>query len=1031
MKGKFSINWIAVLLATVILAVLCVIFFRENIPVFGTVIPKDKEVLVRYYACSLALCTNGCGSEMVKNLCLYNDSVTHECTGAPNTGYKWCQDFCVNPPPDWPHDSDGNPIIPPDGPNITCGKTYPLSLPLGEVYLKGNYRAQQIGARESAVLHYYTETNDIINTLNNRGNFPTPSDIIPDVCRNKLHNYFYPGLIWTIDKELVIGISFGTTNTEGVGWILLDPIQAIEKYGCYYYSIPVEGGWPMSTGYGFYRCKFHGDLKIWSIWRNDGCADAFFNSSIGSPPKFTLDVHNSADMKECNDRPGDKKCQVIYNGSTAKFDADITNELGTGSSFTLSIDYYIHDGVTNTKESNDGSLGCVLPCEGNFNPNGGDFIVPDFGKTGNSTLSLTPTALGEYEIYVRADKPDKYDSQLDKITLKVVDFNVYFLPKELDVVEDYVAKDEKGSFTVEIHNQIDESKDFTLSYTCDDGSDGTCDCVDADDESIDGKVLTVDGDDYGDLEIKCSSSDPGDYTIRVSATTDDKTKWTKNSAMLHVLECYGDISLSFSENSVDSGKSLKITADGLSGCDGEPIDFYVNYEDELSIGSCSIGEGKTGCSLDRTTNSLGTYTIYARINKNPCNTDPCPSGLDKDYDDDGERTSASLTINEHSRKKRTVVENTEGTIWHCCAGCFDNINVAHMCQRCCGTFGWSVCNAQDCCDPQSCGVPAAMGLAASASSSICCVSGKDEHSSGPGNVPCLSTDTRNDHKLTIDFYYSGYVQNPKNFYDSLSYMDSDHVVHDFYTYFEHQAPGSKDDCYGGASAPQPLQDLKKYVNWVDSPWGKNCKFNGSSEEDYVVYYGKSWIFLRITPSGESRPVYGIASSFYTYTGNFINVLLHKKTGEWIHIGSISDATGGEIIRPSGKWAWDDIDSILLGFGQGSGVGYLYHLELLTKGGNDIPFCTEGNDNQYYRTVDDGKKCYWGVDCPTSGTGWTGKESYSVGPFLEYGCDCSSGTCGNGYCKTGNFCYSDVKCINGGWNGTLTKCTGTCTSTGCA
>jgi len=293
--------------------------------------------------------------------------------------------------------------------------------------------------------------------------------------------------------------------------------------------------------------------------------------------------------------------------------------------------------------------------------------------------------------------------------------------------------------------------------------------------------------------------------------------------------------------------------------------------------------------------------------------------------------------------------------------------------------------------------------------------------------------------MTTDFYFSGSVNNPKNFYDDRSWFTgAEHTEHVTYTYFEDQRPGSIDDCYGGSSAPQPLQDLKNYVKYVtDSPWGKACYF--TPEKKYYMYYSKSWIFIRLAQPGSSRPIYGIEGVARSPYAERYEILLHNKGGEWIHAGSIlgSDYYVNERLRPSG-WSWDNVDAMLIGFWNPGSAGQLHYLGLLTKGSN-VTFCKDGSANEYYRTVDDGKKCYWGVDCPTSGTGWTGKLSKGVGPFKYTddsvdvnigGCDCSSGDCDKGYCKSGNFCYSDVKCMNGGWNGTLTKCTGTCSSTGC-
>ena len=105
----------------------------------------------------------------------------------------------------------------------------------------------------------------------------------------------------------------------------------------------------------------------------------------------------------------------------------------------------------------------------------------------------------------------------------------------------------------------------------------------------------------------------------------------------------------------------------------------------------------------------------------------------------------------------------------------------------------------------------------------------------------------------------------------------------------------------------------------------------------------------------------------------------------------------------------------------------------------MPYCTEGGDNPFKRILDDGKTCYWDLDCDNYGRGWSSEKVTAIKPLYETEalCDCSlTGTCGEGYCTfTENgktYCYYGVKCAYGGWwpEG-LVECTGgECRADGC-
>jgi hypothetical protein len=453
--------------------------------------------------------------------------------------------------------------------------------------------------------------------------------------KGELGTYDFTGRIWVHMPSYVFvpGTSYNypfVIILTGSGDILLNEEDATEKFGCF-------GNSMLS---GFQQCEFREKLNIWTSYSGTNIGgDVFINSTIGSPGKFTLDIQRSEGMNECS--PPNSRCEVIYLGETAKFDANITNDLGTGSTFTLSVHSYYHIDKDGVNKSEDGTLGCIKPCMDNFNPNGDDFNVAD-GDTNTSILSLTPTERGTYKIYVRANKPDGYDSQLNLITLRVVDFDVYFLPPENVTVK----KNEIGNFNIEIYNHVEERKNFTLTYSCT----GGCTCFNVSNQPFDGTVLTVDGDSPGFTTISCSSPNLGQHIIRVEARTDDIIRRTVDcgepcikSVTLKVQKCNGNISLSISTsypvppNTVYQGTEFRATASNLADCSGEKVDFAIN-DPTNKIGSCIITTGNDRCSKDFTADtadySLGDHNFYALIEKTG----------DGDYTDTGENDTKVLTV---------------------------------------------------------------------------------------------------------------------------------------------------------------------------------------------------------------------------------------------------------------------------------------------------------------------------------------------------------------------------------------------------
>jgi hypothetical protein len=301
--------------------------------------------------------------------------------------------------------------------------------------------------------------------------------------------------------------------------------------------------------------------------------------------------------------------------------------------------------------------------------------------------------------------------------------------------------------------------------------------------------------------------------------------------------------------------------------------------------------------------------------------------------------------------------------------------------------GWSSTDCTDACSPQTCWQDPVKNECARYSN-ICCVNNKDFYSPGPSGGPaCLSPET-NSHNDENNYFEWTETDNPRNV-----------LVND------------------GTAA--------------------NIKFNGR---------------LNIKISDEGRPVYGVkliakrSSScsctgrcpspecpFYIYLSNFTDVVY--SSGTLCTSSNFKDF----IFRPTdGSWSWNNVVTITL-----DNCLDVDYVGLLTKGA-DIPYCTEGNATDYYRTVDDGKSCYWGLYCPMNGRGWRWEgKSTSIGPLVnvdnpltDVSCDCGNGSCGNGFCEKtigeNRLCYYDAKCRHGGWVGIRDECNPgeTCTSEGC-
>jgi len=1045
----------------------------QGLPYVCEIFRNPKEDLVRYYACSLALCTHGCPSNededhVVNEICLEQDCTTKECINP-------CYSYCETPPTSWPaRDSRW------DDPGGICGKSYDMDLSLEQEELKGCYDIDvdiNIWGSDQG-WSYITEVYDVMKKL-----FPDffyfdseglHYELIDDNCNRKREvgneNQYYPGLIFDKIEKLVWYEPRWQRNEweiKGTGGIFLKSDELGGVIRCI--DVPVEHTIidifgveiPTSTDApGYYSCLLRGGLKIWSDYKegSDGCGDVWIGISDPGPGTFDLEV-----------TPREK---TVRAGEPADFDVKIKNRLGSGSSFFLSISSCSYNEGGDCDSSN---LGCDLGCESSFTSSSLEIAN---GNSDSSTLTLTPIENGKYEITVNARPTAAYGSKPATITLNVVDLSVTLTPYENNVQADKI-----GHYTVTVNNLLEFEDDFDLSYTC--VGDG-CTCQFPNGEST-FTLQSVGAGSSKDTYIECLSSSVGTYDVTVNAKAVSQGVEGSGKAVLNVFKCLVDkdeISLTTNSPVESGGDKLILTVYGLESCDGVKISFAVNYPD-LVFDSCDVPcdgytneETKDSFYKRYIANSPGTYTIYAKID------------LDGEY-----IVSDTLDINSPSMDD---VERIDPGIVNKCAfnldsgGCWIyGVDICDQCGDCWGFlggegnldfFGWCtrspyVMNCLNYFDPQT---YMSRGGTYADNSNICCMDPSitpDEYSSGPSGVPCLSPDTNTHHDRTENWWYGSYecyglgcllgeewgVDNSRNT------LVKDKRYATFKTFWCNENP----DCTGANGGVDPPDSLSSAVcvDGTDAgfPGYRVCKLSPSFSTANDWY--TSWQYINV--SEDSRPVYGVQLIVYYSifcgpdlvgaSANF-DLYLHEKDGSWFKIDSL--LVGGSLMScaeptsiewyeifditpdPSSQWSWSNIDALLIAFKNADYLttssfdaerpAYVDYIGLLTKDSENTPFCTEGNTNDYYRIVDDGKTCYWNLGCSLTGTGWWGSPTNGIGPFIDtktknvlggFICD-DCGTCGDGYCKYNDYCYYDVKCTNGGWRGTLIECSGTCTAQGC-
>jgi len=941
----------------------------------------EKTKFVRYYACSLALCTRGCGSDVVNEICLENDTTTPECD-------LGCQDICDDNPFDWPTDRESEWSNPSGG--VVCGKPFPLNLHLEtEVPMRGCIYLGQVNIDgDSNYIRTDTETNQIIDKIQEVGEeFPESygSDGLLDSRGGCI---IFGPTAWSWCMTLGGIYQIGTPEQKyerccvdlGSGGIMLDPTDIYEKYSCFDKRLP----WiPLTTidCPGFYQCVFKpGDLTLTSDWEKNGQADILITSGPIEDWGFEIEASPSLQSMTLDD-------------TTATFTVEITNNLGD-TSFTLSIDNSLStfpDGTT---------LACT------FDPT--PLSVED-GDADESTMTCTPSSPGDYDIWIRVSPRTGVASEYARVTLKVVNFELEIIKpssKHLDI-----GKNVDAEFEVRITNEMGEEVTFQLNH--DYSGPGILDC------SFIPTSLTIAHGGSGISKLSCYSATEGDYTISVWSEVGSIRK--SDGATITVLECWGDLKLTIDTETIESGDTFTVKAEGLSGCEDRSVSLSVNYP-ELDIGYCDNWVGGV-CEKTFIANTPGVYTLYGFVRLIGSGTG----------DDPREMNTTDLTISVDAPPGKDVDLGNCFFAWGGHGACaWPCGGYPGMCDYCkgnqyCGiplVNGWLPQNCEDKLDPQTNG--------GAMFANICCLYNSDYYDNGPDDVPCFTTDTYTTDYGSNGFFWSntltwvGRVNNPRD----LLVLDSNYARLENY-----QTCRTDSDCgcgWGPILPDLPVKDCDGIEQEtilttecdedIYSPTYSYCVFSGTNEAFLA------WMYIRINPYGSYRPIYGL--DIY-YKGCMqsaeirnvdLNIYVHNSAG-WSYkytLQTTNQAGGATRITPgSSQWTWDEADGILIGLAQGTEEGCIDidYIGLLTTDGA-TPYCTDG-DSMFNRVVDNGVRCYWDTNC-NSGGGWGNyKLSEGVGAVSE--CSCTDGSCGRGYCEKiaggRNFCYYEVECANGGWRNT--------------
>ena len=979
-----------VILCLAVAFVMIYIFWTNTPSVVITKLYPEKSRLVRYMACSLAICTKGCdGSDpTVENICLENFTDTPECDIE-------CKSACE-------YLSGGD--LP--GPGEACGRSYTLQLTIEGGGILGGAPLRGIYTRWfslTAGCGSCTDAKDLM-TYMKEGFFPRCGPPPLYIFLTMLpHSWIWTqtsipcvGILCPITRssagafpnlpepsdivssaELYGGI-FDTDSEackHGSGKICLEPEVARATFGCYEESpfkdqLPLVG-WSPSASFcggdmGYYQCKFQGDLYIWSQLKDPDDTDkanVYINSTIPEPGYYTVDV-TPTDVV-VSETPE----EVLYG-------IVIKNQLGTPKTFYIDFGYgvepdienicsfYVDDELKNSVwiDSEDEEI-VELRCDIPEEPSGNLF------KKNTIPISVWPAGEGRVE-------PNVY--------LTIIDFGIEVVPLDPDDFPNgdraTVGLGELANYNVTITNKFNEKQTFGLWNDTDDN----VDCIDLP------EFTDVDGYESKTIIMRCSSDDEGEYNIIVTAEHTTTGLKKDDSVRLRAARCRGNLHLG-APASVSSGTGFEIKASGFEGCDEEVIELRFIHSELGPDYYCTPDPPGEVCDFSFVAQSPGIYRVYGNMTIS------------------GEIKTNTTTITITNRADNPAKkEDRSGACWFNWISpqlgaytiCRDpNYKVTCECtQNYNGEEGYD-----HCCDPQDC-----WGTSISASN-LCCsgltLGGRDVYYPGPkcwgdGCVPCLSPD-----------FYTGYPCDevwPHNCGP--------------YTYISQYAiQMSPDYCQSNDGCRRNIL-IKGDTNL---PGFARGYVEFTQDNSYIQ------IDIRTGSIAEDlkpRPIHGVQVVALNYTTdesyaqthepvNFDLYLLDEDENEIYHEKKsvkVSDFTDYNFYAKLGyeQWVWDNVKRIRI---EGEAGLLIDYIGLLSAEG--VPYCSYG-DAPTNRIVNDGTTCFWNLDCADfNKNGWDGEEDTTVGAVGE--CDCSSGTCGRGYCEypLGNgksICYHFVECAHGGW-----------------
>jgi hypothetical protein len=1029
------------------------IFVALVLPGFSDMLPLEnpllqgKDAFVRYYACSLAICTRGCGWFSSNNdICLKRNiwgnctmtCKTEICDKKPNFGNCGNKGMCCNDTYSIYVSLKGNAkfwskyeYIPPMNPSPM--PRYASLFPI--VYAQGG-----------ALLSAETEIDKIMEKFSNNEKKPGfPVNIMsggncqlsPARYFSEIHPYGISilkqyGLFYKMEKDNPSQI----IDWSQTGAIYMLPDQAEPQFTCMGYD----------TDFGYSECTFKGYLQIYS-WdpNNDNCADVVV---INGEEPFTGEFWIYA----AND--GNAKIPIDHTSAIPLY---ILNGLGFTSSFTMQIVNPLPAGITCDFNGQDRAK-----VDGLQDTKVG---TPDVPLTCKPT-ALPPPSSGGFEIWIKAWDGTKTNAV--KLTIDVGDFNLKLVSSSPLIIN----AGNIGSFTFNLTNNIGRDVTFQLAraqrLAGTQSIDNNVGCT------FNGGITSIDVADYATKQITLTcvpnlNAKNKNYEIDVTAKYDTVERTAV--AKVNVPNCsVSNLAVEFLDSTgtrtttVESGDAVTLKAYGFSGCQNMNVSFM------LSLGTKLIKETEIGTdgnlvyyppnSLDfLTANSPDKWEMYVQIDENG------------DGIFEKESSRKNLTINTPGPAGYGGKDNPQKCGYamgeaSCCA--FYSTSICDQCGGCIPIFDWHpVDDCTHCLDPQSCFNT--QGYYSSASN-ICCGKGLSTYNPGLTDAPCLSPDTitTNDQPSNSNIQWRE-VDDPR-----------DVLVYEPNPATDSQAVFKRPDCGSDAECKDTLGLIDAECGNFDSDThhsGKECKIKGFPDTDWYT----SWMLIKI--SDESRPVYGIQiipqdnlQGFYfgsvpyppwiaDNTQMNFTVFRHVKSGNWFKVKEIfysgyspPGCPPGKNcpveyvfnLKPDGTWSWENTDALLIGYKYGKHTHYyvsspghyswdttdadgkIDYVGLLTKSNDNITYCTDGpggtSPPSTYRTVDNGKICYWGVNCDEdNGDGWTFATATKViGPFKDISyCSCETDNCGDGVCgpfnlNGQNYRFDNVTCIYGGWMGNLVK-----------